>query len=149
MKKLTCALFLSAAVVLLTLGGCASKQEMAWYKSEGVTPADFHNSKISLSWEGIYTGTIPSANDSGINVLIVLNRDETFMLRHSYVGDPEKMFDKGTFKWDKYGEMITLDIKDWPPHYKPVQDKLYVLSADGKYITGDLEENYALKKIWP
>jgi len=134
------------ALIVLGLGACRTTKEAEWYAPEVV---DMHNTKISASWDGAYTGIIPSASGMGIDVLIMLNRDDTYMLRYTYVGKPEIYTSNGSFKWDKTGEMITLPVKNFPPYYKVAQNKLIQLDMDGKYITGNLAESYVLTKIAP
>jgi uncharacterized lipoprotein NlpE involved in copper resistance len=109
---------------------------------------DIHNSRISADWDGAYTGIIPSADGPGINVLIQLNRDDTFILEYSYVKWPENLFTaKGSFKWNDAGNIIILNVKDWPPYYRVGQNELTQLDMKGKVIAGNLAENYVLKKI--
>jgi len=148
MKKITHWLsWLITALIILGLGACRTTKEVAWDTPEIV---DMHTTKIAGSWDGAYTGIIPSANGTGINVLIMLNLDETYMLRYSYISKPENILtSRGSFKWDRTGEMITLKVKDLPPYYKVGQNKLIQLDMNGKYITDDLAEGYVLRKIAP
>jgi len=130
-------LVLMAVIAIFGLVSCAS--------SKG--PVDMHNSKISVDWSGVYTGTIPSASGSGINVQLKLNQDETFELKYEYIDKPENPFAwKGSFKWDDNGNNIKLDISDAPPHYKVGENKLFQLDMEGKKITGNLADNYVLRK---
>jgi len=103
--------------------------------------------KTSLDWAGVYTGTIPSAGGSGIDVRLKINKDETFELSYKYLDrPPENSFiSTGSFKWDD-GNNITLDIKDTPSHYKVAKNKLIQLDMSGKPITGNLADNYVLTK---
>jgi uncharacterized lipoprotein NlpE involved in copper resistance len=103
--------------------------------------------KTSLDWAGVYTGTIPSAGGSGIDVRLKINKDETFELSYKYLDrPPENSFiSTGSFKWDD-GNTITLDIKDTPSHYKVAKNKLIQLDMSGKPITGNLADNYVLTK---
>jgi len=106
-----------------------------------------HNSRNSLNWEGVYTGTIPAASAPGIDVRLMLNRDETFVLRYEYVDRPNSQFiQTGSFKWDKKGAIITLKVKDTPPYYKVEENRLIQLDMKGKPITGNLADNYVLTK---
>jgi uncharacterized lipoprotein NlpE involved in copper resistance len=148
MKKKTHWLsWLVTALIVLGLGACRSTREVEWYIPEVV---DIHTTKLVIGWDGVYTGTIPSFSGMGINVLIMLNRDDTYMLRYTYVDRPQKIYtSKGSFKWDKTEEMITLKEKDLPPYYKVGENKLIQLDMNGKYITDDLAEGYVLKKIAP
>jgi len=126
-------------VVLVVMGLCSCNKT-----SE---PVDIHNSRISLDWEGVYTGTIPSASGSGINVRMQLNKDNTYELTYDYIDKPENGFTStGNFKWDDTGNTIKTDIADAPSYYKVAQNKLIQLDMEGNLITGDLADNYVLMK---
>jgi len=148
MKKITHLLsWLITALIILGLGACPSNKEAEWYIPEVI---DMHTTRLVGSWDGVYTGIIPSAGGMSIDVLIMLNRDDTYMLRYSYVSKPENIFAyTGSFKWDKNEEMIILKLKDLPPYYKVGQNKLIQLDMNGKYITDELAEGYVLRKIAP
>jgi hypothetical protein len=148
MKKMAHSLsWLITVLIILGLGACRSTKEVEWYIPEVV---DIHTTKLVVGWDGVYTGIIPSASGMGIDVLIMLNRDDTYMLRYTYVDKPEKTYNSsGSFKWDRTEEMIILSVKDLPPYYKVGQNKLTQLDLNGKYITDDLAEGYVLTKIAP
>jgi uncharacterized lipoprotein NlpE involved in copper resistance len=145
MKKTTLSFSLLFAVLaVLGLNSCSTQT------GDNKSRIDTHTSRMSLDWDGAYTGIIPSASGSGISVLIVLNQNGTFEIGYSYVDKPEHNFtQKGSFKWDKTGEIIILKVKDMPPYYKAASNKLIQLDMNGKYITGALAENYILEKIIP
>ena len=106
-----------------------------------------HNSRNSLDWAGVYTGTIPAADVSGINVRLRLNQDESFVLQYEYLDKPDNQFNwTGSFTWDKKGNIITLKLKDTPPYYKVEENRLIQLDMKGKPITGNLADNYVLTK---
>jgi uncharacterized lipoprotein NlpE involved in copper resistance len=106
-----------------------------------------HNARNSLDWQGVYTGTIPSASSPGIDVRLRLNRDQSFELNYVYIDRSDGPFNwTGSFKWDDAGEIITLDIIDAPSHYKAAENKLIQLDLNGKQISGGLADNYVLKK---
>jgi len=110
-------------------------------------PVDIHNSRISADWEGVYAGTIPSAGGSGINVRLKLNQDETFELNYQYVDKSDDVFTwTGVFQWDENGSDITLDINDVPFHYKVGENKVFQLDMYGRLITGNLADDYVLRK---
>jgi len=134
-KKTLLVFFLAAILIIFGLGSCA-------------TINDAHNSKNSLDWAGVYTGTIPSASGTGINVRLTLSSDQTFALRYEYVDRPNSQYNwTGTFKWDNKGNTIKLTIdKETPPYYKVVENSLIQLDMKGKPITGDLADDYVLKK---
>lgn len=110
---------------------------------------DSHNSKTALDWSGIYKGITPCADCEGIETLIRLNKDMTFVIQTKYLGKGDgKVFeDKGTFVWDKKGESISLSgLKERPWQYKVGENKLIQLDMQGKQISGSLAENYILTK---
>ena len=138
MNKKTLVTFLILAVlVVFGFGSCASSSAVD----------DAHNSRNSLDWEGVYTGTIPAADCPGINVRLTLNKDQSFVLLYEYIDRPDSNNNStGSFKWDKKGNIVILDIKNTPPYYKVAENKLIQLDMKGKPISGDLADNYVLKK---
>ena len=136
-KKAFALLLLMPALLALGLGACVSEQ---WVD-------DPHSSKNSLDWEGVYTGTIPAARGPGINVRMLLNLDETFALRYEYLDRPDHVYLwTGPFKWDKTGYIITLNAKDVPVYYRVDENILTQLDMQGNPITGELADNYILRK---
>jgi uncharacterized lipoprotein NlpE involved in copper resistance len=128
---------LMTIIVILGLSSCLSNKGSA----------DTHTSKLSLNWDGVYTGIIPSASGNGIDVRLKLNLDQTFELSYKYLDKPDGQFNwKGSFQWDKSECVITLDIADAPPHYKVAENKLIQLDMKGKPISGKLADNYMLWK---
>jgi uncharacterized lipoprotein NlpE involved in copper resistance len=144
MKKIIYSLsLLVTALIIAGLGSCRTNQAA----DDNSRIVDIHNSRISLDWNGGYSGIIPSADGPGISVLIVLNSDDTFELSYSYLKQPEDQYtSKGSFKWNDAGNIITLEVEDWPPYYLVGENKLIQLDMEGKVITGNLAENYVLKK---
>jgi uncharacterized lipoprotein NlpE involved in copper resistance len=136
---------LIAALIIFGLGACRSTQEAVDTDISG--KVYIHNPRISVDWTGLYTGTIPAADAPGIDVFIWLYNDDTCFLRYCYVDRPgSEFFYKGPFKWNDAGNIITLDVKDVPPFYLVGENRLTQLDMKGKVITGNLAENYVLKK---
>jgi uncharacterized lipoprotein NlpE involved in copper resistance len=129
--------FLTAALMVFVLGGCQRADK-------AVDAA--HNSRNSVNWEGVYTGTIPAADAEGINVTITLNTDETYEIRYEYIGKTGEFIDKGTFKWDQTGSIVTLNSTNMPPYYKVGENILIQLDMQGQLITGKLADQYVLRK---
>jgi copper homeostasis protein (lipoprotein) len=138
-KKTILVSFFAAILIIFGLSSCAT--------NKGID--DDHNSKNSLDWAGVYTGTIPSASGMGINVRLRLNSDQSFTLWYEYVDKPNSQYNwTGSFKWDKKGNTITLNPndKELPPYYKVVENALIQLDMKGKQIKGKLADDYVLKK---
>jgi uncharacterized lipoprotein NlpE involved in copper resistance len=130
--------FLFLAVLAISiLGSCLSNKGAV----------DSHNSKDSLDWAGVYTGTIPSAGGEGINVRMKLNKDNTYELTYEYINKLDRTFTfPGSFTWDDTGNIINLGIADTPSYYKVAENKLIQLDMEGKPITGNLADMYVLAK---
>jgi uncharacterized lipoprotein NlpE involved in copper resistance len=133
-------LVLTAAVAVIGLAACGNAS-----KSKAIDAA--HNSRNSVNWDGLYTGTIPAADAEGINVQITLNLDETYEVQYEYIGRQNSFTSKGTFKWDDDGGVITLDAEDLPPYYMVGENTLTQLDMQGKAITGNLADMYVLRKV--
>ena len=106
-----------------------------------------HTSKNSLDWAGVYTGVIPSASGSGINVTITLRYDLTYDAQYRYIdrSDDGDFTITGTFSWNEAGSAITLDTTNIPPHYQVGEGKLIQLDMEGNPITGELSDSYVLR----
>ncbi|MCL2193335.1 MAG: copper resistance protein NlpE [Treponema sp.] len=143
-SKLACIAFMAIPLAL----GCAHANRYA--PSPDVAIETYHNSRNSLTWWGVYEGTIPSASGSGINVRITLNRDYTFEISYEYLGRDNGLFAaNGTFRWDDAGRTITLENRaDSPfrysPRYQVGEMFLRQLDIHGNPIEGD---HYVLQKV--
>ena len=115
--------------------------------SQNNQAADIHNAQISLDWNGVYEGLIPSAGGEGISVQLTLNTDDTYQLSYLYIGENEEPYVSfGSFTWDDNGAIITLDCDECPPYYLVGENELTQLDVNKEPITGDLASMYILKK---
>ena len=109
------------------------------------------SAKDRLDWVGYYSGTLPSAGGSGIEVTIGLYEDETYMLSYHYVGkSPDDDYTRnGRFTWDESGKIINLSVisGEIPPYYLIGYHTLTQLDMNGNKITGDLQDMYVLTKV--
>ncbi|MTI41081.1 copper resistance protein NlpE N-terminal domain-containing protein [Fulvivirga lutimaris] len=147
LKALFNVLLISAAV----LGGCQSQNnnnsetDAKTDEQKPVPTGD--NSQNALDWEGTYQGTLPCADCEGIQTEIILKGDESFTMTTQYLGkDDERNVSTGSFKWDESGSNITLN-EDPNLQYKVGEFVLFKLDNEGNRITGELSENYMLRKI--
>ena len=114
---------------------------------ENMAAPDMHTSETSLDWDGTYKGTLPCADCEGIETTIVLKQDKTFERTAVYKGKEDGNFnDKGKFSWDNNGQVITLEIANENPKYKVKEGSIVMVDQSGKENTGELAENYILKK---
>lgn len=135
--------FAVAFLMLFALGACNSQNKK--------NPDAAHGSQNSLDWAGAYYGMLPCADCEGIETVVTINNDNTYLLQTRYVGKDEQVFEtSGTFSWDKKGANITLEgIKDAPSKYQVGENKLIQLNMKGKKIKGDLADKYVLTKQQP
>ncbi|PHS75774.1 MAG: hypothetical protein COB19_02820 [Porticoccus sp.] len=144
------------AGLLLFLGGCnfeSNPEELAPDSPKAnqlvtAQPATSHNSYDSLTWEGVYSGVLPCADCQGIETNIILHRDNTFNLTTRYLGKDDQVFENsGTFRWNEAGRGIRLQgIADGPDQYQVGENQLIQLDKQAQRITGDLADQYVLKK---
>ncbi|MDR9765621.1 copper resistance protein NlpE [Shewanella baltica] len=101
-------------------------------------------SQNSLDWAGSYEGVLPCASCEGIQTLITLQSDNSFIQETVYLGKDEKILKlMGKAAWDEKGQKITLEDGT---QYLVGENQLIMLDTQGQRITGDLAANYVLKK---
>lgn len=112
------------------------------YKKEVI---DTHNSKTSLDWNGIYKGVIPSASGMGIELEVSLNKDLSYTIKSTYLGENSESFEEnGVFSWNEDGSKIFFG-EDKELGFKVIENGLIKLDIEGNEIISDL--NYRLNKI--
>lgn len=109
--------------------------------------ADEHTSANSLSWNGIYKGITPCADCEGIDTEVILNEDNTYVIKTKYIGKGDGLEEKGNFTWNKEGNTVTLiGLKDRPNQYFVGENRIIQLDMAGNKITGELADRYILVK---
>ncbi len=113
------------------------------------------SSRTSLDWNGSYSGITPCASCEGINTVLTLKLDNTYVFETSYLGEGEagqrpKVFtEAGAFKWNGAGNTISLmgdASSQSPKQFLVGENQLFMLDKEGKRITGSLADNYRLAK---
>ena len=139
--------FLNIMLITLTLifASCGTKKTISEKKAEE-TVVDMHNSMNSLDWNGTYQSTLPCADCEGIQTVLKLNDDLTFVKKSKYLGKKDTIFeDKGSFSWSKTGQIITLNNQN-TEHYFVGENRIWKLDENGNKITGDLAQQYIFNK---
>lgn len=142
----------TVACLCIVMSACSLSDEapdMTMSQDPPQNPDPAHNSRISLDWAGVYTGTIPCADCPGIELSITLLEDGTYQRATKYLDRDERpRFDQGRFAWDDAGGVITLQVDGQQgQRYRVGEGVLFHLDAAGKVITGDLAENYRLSMM--
>ncbi len=117
----------------------------------GTPMAAADNSRTSLDWDGIYTGTLPCADCEGIKTMIWLKNDETYVAKTKYLGKSDEVFTQtGNLNWNEAGSKITLQVNEEGDQiartYQVGENVLFHLDNDGNRITGDMADKYRLTK---
>ncbi len=140
-------------IALLTTLSCNSDKKQTTQDSETestemIMPVTGDNSQNALDWDGVYQGTIPCADCEGIETVLVLNRDLSYIHKTKYLGKSDSIYESaGSFKWNESGSDITLTSNDnIRVQFKVGENQLFMLDQEGQRITGDLADTYILKK---
>lgn len=147
MKNLFLALILMLGLV--SCGNTPSKKNET--VSTGTTSTervvDQHNARNSLSYAGIYEGTIPCADCPGIDMVITLDYNGNYTKKMTYQGkEPDNTFiSSGEFVWDDKGTFITLQEKDGEK-FMVIENGLLMLDTEGNVITGENADLYRLRQ---
>lgn len=130
--------FLYIIIVLLALTACskAKKQE---------TPKGQQSAEYALDDQGVYKGTYPCADCSGIEVSLILNEDKTFRYETVYAGKADAAFtSEGNYTIKDH--ILTIQEEGKPLHFLTGKNELTLLGSDMKPNTGSLKALYQLKK---
>lgn len=134
--KLIHILFLSFLIAL----GC--KNQNSLQKSNNLDK----NNKIY----GVYYGIVPCASCSGIETILTLQKNDSFLLQTKYLVDsPIQNFEniKGSFSIND--NILTLNINSkysMPNQYKIKSNEIIQLDLEGNEIKGNLAQLYILSK---
>jgi copper homeostasis protein (lipoprotein) len=148
MKKIPAFLFL----ISLLLIGCQPKDGGTSAENSTLTARETdgaHTSKNSLQWHGMYKGVLPCADCEGIETVLVLNAEHTYLLQTKYLGKGDgKVIERtGSIAWNTSGNTIMLaGVEDAPSMYLVAENHLTQLDQNGNKITGDLADKYLLVK---
>lgn len=99
---------------------------------------------------GTYYGVVPCASCSGIETILTLEKNDSFLLQTKYLTDSTIQNTdslKGSFS--KNDSIVTLKIDakySMPNQYKIKHNKIKQLDLEGNEIKGDLAPNYILHK---
>lgn len=105
-----------------------------------------HSARNSLDWEGLYIGTLPCADCSGIATSLTLNFDGTYEYDQNYLGKGKEGEYKssGEFIWNSKGDTVTLSKEDGSLQFFVAENALMMLDVDGNKVEGPMADNYTL-----
>jgi copper homeostasis protein (lipoprotein) len=109
---------------------------------------DVHQAHKNI-WSGIYNGFLPCADCAGIKTSIALNKNNSYVMITQYVGkSPRDFVEKGKFVWNEAANTIILTPRKGATthQYFVGEEMLIQLDKDGNRITGNLADNYILRR---
>lgn len=138
MKKMmicVCALFLMLSCAPSNKKGNESNNK----ETQQVTD-DMHNASNSLSYGGVYEGTLYLADSSAINMIVTLDYDGNYTKKTTHPNTrPEKTsISSGKFTWDNNGTVITLSGESDGERFKVVEGAILLLDKDSADDTTEM-----------
>jgi copper homeostasis protein (lipoprotein) len=131
-----------ACVLLGLLSACSSPPPSA-----DASAATVHNSANSLDWAGTYVGVMPCADCPGIDSIVQLRTNGTFVLSQKYLDrELSARRSAGRFTWDAAGRNVTLDAPGGPLRFQVGENQLWLLDREGRRIEGPNADAYVLRK---
>lgn len=124
--------------------GCSKKEETA---TQETTSEQIESNEEKVSFTGIFEGTLPCADCSGIETKLTLNEeDRTFVLEQKYLEKEDGEFtQKGNFEISEDGECIILKDESIPtPQIFHITDE-FAYQVEGVEHK-ELKEEYKLTK---
>lgn len=145
MKTISISMLLSAAL-MLTACNNANKNETNDNLSDA-TPAA--TTEHTPTYCGVYEGTLPCADCSGIQTTLQINEDTTYGLTSVYLDEKDGTFEyNGVYKMpnDSLIMLITPSSNE-KTYYRIIDDQSIMLSDSlGTINQGELAKHYILKK---
>ena len=133
-------------VIFVTSCNSGKKNESQTIEDQSIESMG-DNSMTSLDWAGTYQGELPCADCDGIQTVITINQDNTYIIKETYLGKDAKPYEtNGTFKWDDKGQKIILSDAARHPYFVG-ENTLTLLDDNGDKIIGDMESLYILNKV--
>lgn len=138
--------FVATVLCMTTLASCNSNKKAESTNAADTTQVvDMHTAEISLDYYGEYKGTVPAADCPGIEMTLVLNKDDTFTLHSSYIDRKTVIDESGTFSIE--GNILTLKEKDGATSYYKVEEgRVVMLNAEKQPAEGAMADAYVLKQ---
>jgi uncharacterized lipoprotein NlpE involved in copper resistance/heat shock protein HslJ len=143
MKKSQLLLFL----LLIAFLSCEDKKKSI-KEDTNTSAADFPKVNQNQDFIGAYRGILPCADCDGMETKIILNENNTYTKAVHYLGKGTKIFEqKGTFSWNKLGNIVILEnISNAPNQYIVTKSKIIQLDMEGNLIASSFAKEYELSK---
>ena len=131
------------ALAAFTLSSCKNTQ-----MAQTILP-DSHSAKISLDWQGTYSGNLACADCDYIETELTLTSDLNYVLTSKHIGKANRNSEtlKGKFIWQGNNvKLIGIPENERPSMYKVEENRLRQLDLKGNIIRGELAQLYLMHK---
>lgn len=146
-------ILLLALVALIGLVSCkpkeATNEETTTQATDTTMTAPPGYENVSAELVGMYKGILPCADCDGIETVLVLNADNTYLLKTTYLGksDAAASENTGTLRWNPEQSYIILGgLVNASNKFTVGENKLTQLDIDGNPMTGAMADKYILTK---
>lgn len=146
-------ILLLSLVILIGLVSCKPKggatESAPNQSADSATPPPPGYENVSAELAGMYKGILPCADCEGIETVLVLNADNTYLLKTTYLGKSGAAATEktGSMRWNPENSFIILGgLENTPNLYSVGENKVTQLDMEGKPITGNLADKYILTK---
>lgn len=137
--------FFILPLFMLLMVSCSSR---IGSKQQDENPDPAHNSRLSVDWEGVYTGLTTCENCPGTQTVVYINADNTFRIeRKKLEKDNDFVVEVGMFEWDASGNHISASLPSGEIlKFQVGENRLFELDADGKRKSASDESFGILEK---
>lgn len=100
------------------------------------------------TWMGTYRGVLPCINCEGLEAIVTLKEDTTFLLKINFLGSDVTIPDTtGRVIWNEPNKLFSLDIASYlSSHFEIAGDTLFNLDLDSKRVTGADAHKFIFKR---
>ncbi len=149
MKSLMMKKSLILLMIMAGITACVQKSENTSEQpvKDSVTVITENRADVqSDSWLGQYAGFFPCGDCEGIETVITLQEDSTYIQKSTYLGKDNSFEETGTFTLIEPGSRLVLKSADSEQSYLLGDGTLTLLNSEGKVTEGELADAYVLKK---
>lgn len=127
------------SIAILILSSIACKETKSPASDTAVSPT-------ATSYQGVYEGTLPCADCSGIATTLTLEEQQAATYRTFYLDKSDTAFvEKGTYEVSD--SILTLTLPKEQLYFAISSEKLTLLTPERQRIEGNLAPYYELKKV--
>ncbi|GGE11239.1 copper resistance protein NlpE [Psychroflexus salis] len=134
--------------IAISIFGCKNEQKETESTVDQTEFKQEHNAKTALDYTGVYEGELPCADCEYILYKISIYEDMKFYAKYIYKGKSKEIFvEEGNYDWSESGNVIILKSEKQSTQFKVEENRIQMLSQDGKEIESSFSEKYYLQKV--